>query len=167
MYKKFITLVASFAIIISCSNLFAQAAPATPPADGEYRSTGAVNFSSAANWETALGGSWSAAATPPDGSKTITIQIGTTLTVDQNVVVTGYIKNAGVITYVAATTTVGATVTSGSNVITLPAANASIVVGQALTSSTGFPAGIKVTGVAGTSVTVSQTASSSGSSNFS
>ncbi len=161
-FNKMLALVVLLVLPFASAKLSAQTAPTIPPADGEYRSTGAVNFTLATNWEMASGGTWSAAASAPNGTKTITIQSATTLTVDQPVTVTGYIKNAGTIVLVATTTasTTTSATTTGSNNVALTASNPSIAVGQILNAPTGtaFPAGVQVTGISGTSLTLSQTA---------
>jgi hypothetical protein len=139
-------------MVLSAGKLLAQAAPTIPPADGEYRSNGAVNLTSTTNWEMAAGGTWSASASIPDGSKTITIQNGNAFTVDAPLNVTGYLKFGTGLTPI--TTSVNASATSSSTAVTLTAANASIANGQLIVGA-GLGANASVANIAGTALTLS------------
>lgn len=139
-------------MLLSAGKLLAQSAPTTPPADGEYRSNGAVNLTSTTNWEIAAGGTWSASASIPDGSKTITIQNGNALTVDAALNVTGYLKFGTGLTPI--TTAVNASATSSSTAVTLTAANGSIANGQLIVGA-GLGANASVASIAGTALTLS------------
>jgi hypothetical protein len=140
---------AMLVLVLSAGKLFAQSAPTTPPADGEYRSNGAVNLTTTTNWEIAAGGTWSASASIPDGSKTITIQNGNAFTVDAPLNVTGYLKFGTGLTPIA--TAVTTTSTTSSTTVTLTAANGSIANGQLIIGA-GLAANSSVASIAGTTL---------------